>query len=203
MNCFVIIKEILIALAALIGSVVAIAGLTIWRKQLKGKVTFELSRRLLTNTYLLREAIKSVRNPLMYEGKKPPNDSPYYNDTKGENYYFQLTGYEIRFKYVDDAKSKLNSDILESEVFWGKDLKNAYDELFKLLNKLSVGIQMFLERNNPKSIHDIQYSKQQLLEEKNIMYKIYDDSKDEFENQVNNSITKIESLIRPHLDKFK
>jgi len=64
-----VIKDITTAIVAIIGVGVAIAGLSTWRKQIKGKTEYDLARRLLKSIYKIRDSIPAVRNPFQLAGE--------------------------------------------------------------------------------------------------------------------------------------
>jgi hypothetical protein len=63
-------KDVVVAIAAFVGMIVALTGLNTWNRQLKGEVEYELTRRLLKCTYRLREAIQGVRHPMIFADEK-------------------------------------------------------------------------------------------------------------------------------------
>jgi hypothetical protein len=60
-----IVKDLLVAAAAVGGLIVASLGLKTWRKQLKGNTQYELSRRVLRAVFKTRDAMRQVRNPFI------------------------------------------------------------------------------------------------------------------------------------------
>lgn len=58
-----IIKEILVALAAVVVAVVAFKGLHTWRNQLLGTTKYQLSKRILEKVYALKGALDAARRP--------------------------------------------------------------------------------------------------------------------------------------------
>jgi len=69
MECLVIIKEILVSIAAITTAVVAIKGLRLWRSQLKGTTKYQVSQKLLEKTYKLQDALRLARGAWMSVGE--------------------------------------------------------------------------------------------------------------------------------------
>ncbi|MFD2273256.1 hypothetical protein ACFS07_25195 [Undibacterium arcticum] len=125
-------------LAAVVGAYVALRGLSTWNRQLKGGVEYDLTRRILKCTFRLREAIKGVRNPVIWGNEMP---SPRENDaqrlTKEQlRHYGTANAYQKRWDKVTDVRSDLQTELLEAEVIWGRIIHEKFDPLFKLQNEL-------------------------------------------------------------------
>jgi hypothetical protein len=69
-------KDIIISIAAIVGSVIAIKGLITWKRKIKWKTEYGLARRFLVSLYKYRDAVNGVRHPVMmaYEMPYPPED---------------------------------------------------------------------------------------------------------------------------------
>ncbi len=202
MDWFGTIRDFTVSCSAVVASVVALRGLSSWKQQQRGKVEYDLARRMLANTYRLRDAVGFVRSPFMSAGEmdSPPPDSEHPR-TPGEiKYYQEASAYQKRFKAVEEARANLFGDLLEAEVLWGKPLRDAYDELFRLVTTLFVSIQMYLE--------DVRVGNDDLTgdehrEQRSIIYETGDRGPDSFAEKLRLSIDKIEGLIRPALEKLR
>ena len=102
-------KDVVLTIAAAAGMYVAIRGLSTWNRQLKGGVEYELTRRLLRCTYRLREAIKSVRNPVMWSNEQPsPPDDEAKTMTQDQQRYYGLSkAYQNRWDKVVPSPQRL------------------------------------------------------------------------------------------------
>jgi hypothetical protein len=124
--CFVKnIPDIVTALAAGIGAVVAVVGLNAWKKQLKGKTDYELARRYLRAVYKIRDAIKFVRNPFISLGEmEQALKERGSNQSTSDHKETSRAVYSVRWKKVTEAGSDLTLELREAEVSWGKDEKD-------------------------------------------------------------------------------
>lgn len=144
-------KDIVLTLAAVIGACVALRGLSTWNRQLKGGVEYELTRRLLKQTYRLREAIKGVRNPVMWGGEMPSPSEEEAKDMSREQlrYYGLSNAYQKRWDKVTEARADLQTELLEAEVLWGQEIHNRFEPVFKLQHELYVAVHFYLTVCNP------------------------------------------------------
>ena len=91
-------KDLILSGAAITGAVVAIKGLSTWRRQLQGQSEYDLSRRILVSLFQYRDALNSVRNPFMWNNEMP---SPLEGEAKlmtreKIQYYGTSKAYEAR-----------------------------------------------------------------------------------------------------------
>jgi len=61
--------EIINTLAIVIASVVAICGITAWRKEFQGKRNIELAEEVLVLFYEAKDGINAIRSPFSFEGE--------------------------------------------------------------------------------------------------------------------------------------
>lgn len=165
----------------------AAKGLDAWKKQLKGKDNYDLSRRLLKNIYTVRESIRFVRNPLISTGEMETSlvksgfkVEDYSNRTKMHN-----AVYSIRWNKIMEAKAELDTLLIEVEVLWGKDYLHIFKELNDKILKLYSTLTIFLNYEK-----DVPF-------DRSILYDIGE--KDIFSREVDSAVVKIEEYVKPHL----
>lgn len=179
------------ALAALTGAVVAVIGLTAWKKQLKGKTDYELARRYLRSVYKIRDALKYVRNPfishteMMLALKEEGKDSSSAINNKDSI----RAVYVVRWKKVTEANSDLDVELKEAEVSWGKGAVEVQKDFQDCIKKLLISLRIFIEQRvtEPGKMEEID----------NIIYDGGDG--DEFNQAVQLATKKIEEYLKPHL----
>ncbi len=64
-NIIVEIRELVTIVSFIIGSYVALVGLSTWKKQIKGRTEYDLAKSALRTVYKAREAILFARNPFI------------------------------------------------------------------------------------------------------------------------------------------
>ena len=197
-----VLKDVVLAVAAFVGMLVAMNGLSTWNRQLKGSVEYELTRRILKHTYRLREAIREVRYPFMsyapaddIEGAAPMN-------WEQKKYQGLVNAYRERWAKVVAAGDELRTELLEGEVVWDDGIHTKFNPLFKLQGELSNEIQLYLEESNPQTAHD---KRDMLLDLRNgqrsVMYDMLGHADDPFSDEMKAAIIDIESYLKPHLKK--
>lgn len=200
-----VVKDVVIALAALIGAWVAVQGLSTWKRQLKGSVEYELTRRLLRTTYRWRESIKAVRSPMVWAQEMPaPSDEERKSMSEAEiQHYGYATAYQRRWDKVVEARDALQTELLEAEVLWGKQVLDIFSSAFELQRELYVYIYTRLESENPRTRPGMREAKERVLEKRrNVMYDFSTPGEeDEFSRDLSTAISGIESFLQPHLRK--
>jgi hypothetical protein len=199
-----LIKDSILAIAAVIASVIAILGLNTWKRQLYGQSEYELAKRLLKSLYLFREAINNVRHPFMQYSAIPdlPQDKLEQLSREEKEWYAQAQAYEKRWTPVGKARADLDANVLESEVFWDNEIKHSMAKLSLLQAELLVAIEEHIERTNPRK-PDKTYWGDNLRNNSAIMYGRNDRSKDPFLDRMLTAIEEIEAILKPYIRKGK
>lgn len=200
-----IVKDIVLAAAAVIASVVAIIGLNNWNRQLKGEVEYELTRRLLKSAFKIREAMKLVRNPVMFGYEQPQPDEI---EAKKMSYdqirHFGLArAYQTRWDKVNLARTEFQTDILEAEVIWGSVIHEKFKPLLELQGELYSVVQTYLVVCDPSKSESTRSAYQEIMTKKrDILYDISTtDSPDAFTQDVNNAVKGIEEFLKQYLHR--
>ena len=204
---FAMTKDIVLMVVAVIGSIVAVRGLRTWNRQLKGGVEYELTRRLLKQTYRLREAIHAVRNPFMSaaEMPAPPEDERSKMSVDQALHYGSVRGYERRWEPVVATRNELQADLLEAEVLWGKEVHAKFQPLFELQGELFSNLHTYLRASDPKQNEKTRDALHALLaKRREVLYDLSDVSdpeSDDFSQNISIVISQIELFLKPHLKK--
>lgn len=177
--------------------VLAILGLRTWERQLKGTTQYELAKKILKTTYRLRNAIDSVRNPLIMGGEysealKAINLQIEKNDPK---YHEKITYavYQYRWKPVADTFTELELESMEAEAIWGKDARDTImrvrESVASLLSAITIYFDMVYSpsKKDPVAIESF----------RNIIYKTSEN--DDFSKKIEQRINTIENYLRSYL----
>jgi hypothetical protein len=204
-GCWVsVLKDAILAIAAIIGSIVAILGLSTWKRQLYGQSEYDLAKRLLKSIYLFREVINNARHPFMQYSATPdlPKDQLDQLSKEEKEWYARAQAFEKRWEPVANARAELDTSVLESEVFWGNEVKDKVAKLRQLQAELLVAIEEHLERTNPKD-PDESFRGDDLKRNRAILYGRSDRAKDQFLDKMLTAIEDIESTLRPFIKTGK
>ena len=122
-----LLKDLATIVAASVASYVGIFGLKAWRKQLKGRNDYELARRLLKNTYRIRDGIANIRSPFGNPSEieralteLEVKDSLSGKDNHERHLMEQQALYAFRWdRFLLEQLADLEVDRIEAEVLWG------------------------------------------------------------------------------------
>lgn len=160
-----IFKDIFTGIAAIIASVVALLGLSAWRKQMRGVKEFETAFNLHLSLLKMREAVKFVRNYVIWpaESEKAKSYSkekyPYRSEEEIES-SAHINVYEMRWEKISGAYTQIESHLLAAEVLWGKEIVNLLQPLKVKINELNIALSQYytpqeLRTMKPEEIRNI------------------------------------------------
>jgi hypothetical protein len=199
-----IVNNSVLTIAAVVGAYVALRGLSTWNRQLKGGVEYDLTRRILKCTYRLREAIKGVRNPLMWgnEMPTPPEIEASKMSKEQLRHYGLANAYQKRWDKVTNIRIDLQTEMLEAEAIWGRVVYEKFEPVFKLQQELLSSVHAYISTCNPNESEQSRTAYQKIMQEqRDILYDLSSESPDEFTQDVTRAIETIESFLKPHLRK--
>jgi len=201
-----LLKDLILAGAAITGSVVAVKGLGTWQRQLKGKSEYELSRRILVSLFKYRDAINGVRHPMMWahEMPAPPEDKAQKMSSEQIRFYGTQKAYEARWDQVQSVRSSLYADLLEAEAIWGSSLKDLFKKAFDLEHELAVSIRHYLTLCNPDTEEASREAVRKIQgKRRDIMYDDLSEEGDEYKKDFAAAIEGIEKYLKPKLSHEK
>ncbi|MBN1763527.1 MAG: hypothetical protein JW878_10740 [Methanomicrobia archaeon] len=196
-----IVRDILVSIAAIIASYVAIKGLDVWRRQLKGTTEFQLSEQILEKSHKLQDSLRSARGPWMPEGelglreqetKIDKHESSDERSLKNECYALWK-----RLDPVSDAVSELKIIKFKAKALRGEEAVQEVDALIKKAFELRTAQNLYCHLK----FHDLKrhpYDEKELFKKyRDIVY--WTDKDDKYSEEVENIILKIEEKFRPYL----
>lgn len=197
-------KDTVLTLAAVVGAYVALRGLSTWNRQLRGGVEYDLTRRLLKCTYRLREAIKGVRNPVMWpnEMQTPAETEASKMSREKLRHYGIATAYQKRWDKVAEARTDLQTEMLEAEAIWGRTVYEKFDPVFKLQQELFSSVHAYVSACNPDESKDSRAVFQVIMQKnRQILNDLSSEMPDEYTQDVTHAVEAIETFLKPHLRK--
>lgn len=190
-----IILKIVTVLSLAIGSYVALQGLGEWKKKLKTNSKYEISKKLLKQTFKVQHAIQLVRSPLMNLEKKDEEEDSIIKAEQRE--------YDRRISKLNDEWSTLHTLILEAEVEFGRDVQDVFEDLIKCRALIisNVWLHFWLKGAYAPPGATVDDSPGRVRENERIIYKVSEDpDEDEFTAKIQNAVDKIENYLRPKLE---
>ena len=198
MEYLIIVKELLVCVAAIITSIVAIKGLYIWRDQLKGTDKYKLSKHILKKTYNLQDAIISVRNPFVPSAESAQRELETKIDTN-ENERERMVKNEAyalwkRTEPMFNVLSELKIAKFETLALLGKDYIQDIDSMIGKAYELKSAQNIYFRMKIDPSVRD-----QNLMDKYwKIVYEM-PEVEDSYIKDVNDIVSKIEEKFRAFL----
>jgi hypothetical protein len=130
-------KDIILIIGSLTGTFFTFYGLSKWKKEYKGKVRYETSRKLLKSTLQLRDAFQSLRSPMIWSSEfLPKHDFKDVKESEKKQYVF-----ENRLKYLTKDYNEFQSVLPEVEIEYGETINKLCSELLHQIGmyKLKLG----------------------------------------------------------------
>lgn len=123
-----VVKDVVVAIAAIVTATVAWVGVSKWRAEEAGKADFDLARRLGTVVYRFRDAIASARRPFIAAGEFPEGAPPGTGKSEADAYAHV---FNQRFQDVRRSGTDLLALRNEAEALWGKEIVVKLDGLLR------------------------------------------------------------------------
>jgi len=194
-----VVSDIAVALSALAASCVAVFGLTSWRRELGGRVSFETARALLRGTYRLRDAVDVARSPFISAtefptGYQPP---PFNTTTAQKEVEAYAYIYKNRWIPVLTALQDFDSAALEAEALWLEDIRDKTDRFRRCLNKYRVAIDMDLDNRASGGKH-FEVDRELAKRIRRDLSATHSDD-NELSKEIEASVNDIKKFLRAHL----
>ncbi len=143
-----VVSQLILTATAVTGAVVAVAGLTTWRKQLRGRTEYARARKLLRAFLQVRDEIRFVRNPFIPAGEflaayRAENREPPATGVSGQE-GLRLV-YHHRWRQLQAAVSDLRVEMVEGEVHWGERLRLHGDRLWRKISELHSATELYMQ----------------------------------------------------------
>lgn len=203
MEIITTIKDLILAGVTITGAVVAVKGFGTWQRQLKGQSEYEVSRRILVSLFRYRDAINSVRHPIIlpYEMPRPSQEEAQTMGYEQIRFYGVSEAYQARWEKVQEQRTALYADLLEAEAIWGSSLNDLFKVVFNLEHELFTCIRQYLELINPDVTELSKDAISKIYEKKrDIMYDSLDpDKPDDYKRDLLAAIEAIELYLKPKL----
>ena len=202
MSWIIIIREVVLTIAAACGAYAAVFGLSTWRKQLKGKTEYELARKLLVNTFKLRDSIERIRHGVVVRVADMPPATP--DNTTASRFYDSLSSaYNERWEGISSLYHELSADLVEAEAIWGTDIRDRFKSLLALYSELAVFLGYYLQSHDPdvRSEHRDAYRLTIREKLRPILFELGRSKDDAYGADLTDAVRMIELALKRHLRK--
>jgi len=198
--------DLIQGLSVIIASIVAVCGISSWRRETKWKRKYELAEEVLSNFYEVSESFEVIRHPAGYVGE---------GKTRVKNKSETLEESEIldqayvvfeRYEKEKEPFVKLMSLKYRFMVLFGKEAVEPFNEIFKLRNTLFIAANRLGRRywkdQGRRQFEEKQFEKhlKEMEKQEAIFWSDLSDE-DEFKKQVDLTIYKIENICQNIIEK--
>lgn len=137
------IKDLIVAVAAIVTASAAWLGVSKWRAEESGKADFDLARRLGRAIFRFRDAMASARRPLTGNSEFPDGKQPIAGSGANEaSAYAHL--FSGRFKLVQESALEVLALRNEAEALWDKEIVEKLRKLINQAVRLRVAMNAFV-----------------------------------------------------------
>jgi hypothetical protein len=147
------IADVATGLASIVAVIIATIGLRTWQHEMRGRVNYDLARRILKATYKIRDTFERARQPIDLVLLH------YMESSTDEKLSHFTEAFERDFGIFQESIRELNIEIEEAEVVWGPKLKTYLESirhLSFLLESLMVDcFQNFSDSQEDENIKDV------------------------------------------------
>jgi hypothetical protein len=142
-----VVKDFILATAAIVTSSVAVFGLRKWREELRGRTEYEVARRVIRGLYKVRDGFRTVRSPMVWAHEYPEGNSGSAGTTSSINEKTaDMHVYQNRWKYLAEAFVELEAETLEAEVLWGGDIEKLMREIRSCRAELLISLREYFAK---------------------------------------------------------
>ena len=100
------------------------------------------------------------------------------------------------------VRNDLQTELLEAEVIWGKEIYDRFEPLFKLQQELFADIHSYLVVCNPAEHQQSREAMAKIRRKRReVLYDLSGVTPDEYSEEVALAISSIETYLKPHLKK--
>ena len=188
--------------ALLIASIVALYGISAWKREHVGKKRIELAEEVLELFYKVREIIQDARNDLAWSDDLAPSREPQEGETAEEKRMRDYThaymyGYSIR----QDTFSQLEAKRHRFIVYFGKSARQPFSDLSRIIGRVRTAVRI-LALLEGRSTTDAKTREQIDAHTQAAHEIIWDQGEDDqITTELNRIVGEIEAICRPEFER--
>lgn len=140
-------RDLVVAIATIFTARVAWRGLNTWRREMRGRTTYGVARDLLRAVFIMREAVRAVRSPLMTPGEfreareKSGLDAGAHESAAHRQ--DESAVFALRWGRVADARAKYDAALVEAEAVLGSKVTESSKGLEECIHRLWAQLMMY------------------------------------------------------------
>ncbi len=192
-------KDIILAGSAVATALIAYAGLSKWRAELRGRADFDAARAIARAMYKLREALQGARSPLMSHAEFPEGYMEQIEGTPSNDRARALAhAFEKRWSPVWEAIQELNAATLEGEALWGSEIRERMEALRICAIELRVAMNDRIEDTAKGGVAARLDPRHDEATSERLSWGM-GSAENQLDIKINSAIHNLEEILRPHL----
>lgn len=210
MDVLLALKSIIELLAIVAASIVAVHGITAWRREFYGKRKIELAEDTLAAFFALRDSIAHIRNPFSTQNEGTSRKKS--NDETSEESRFLDQGYIVyeRYQKHENTFNTFNKLKYRFMATFGSESSFVFEKVFKILNSIFVSSSMlsthYWKRQGRVEMSEVEFKKHlESMHKHERIFWDHGDESDEIRLKLKEVETELVRLITPSLkdnDKY-
>lgn len=124
-----ILSDVLVAICAVATFIIACFGLSIWKKELQGRTSFELAHQIMTTVIKIRKALTHARFNFLFDDEFPKGFVIKEGEIKKEDGDAFLHFCNHRWKPIEELLTELEAAKIEASILWRWEDTRAIDKL--------------------------------------------------------------------------
>jgi hypothetical protein len=190
-----ILKDIIVAIAAIVAAVFARKGINTYTNEFAVKDQYELAKRLLYAVYNVRDGFSHVRNAFMSVTEYPKNENgEIITDPQHEAVAY---AYKKRWEILANALKEFEVEMTQAQAFWDFDKSTLLGPVRECVISLQIAIENRLD--SMRGEEGVYIDNAERATERKVLYGRGDIEKDPFGKKIQQSLEPIESMVKPHL----
>ncbi len=190
-----VIKDIIIAFAAVVTTCLAFYGVTSWKREISGKVKYDSARNLLLATYKLRDAIFDARDPLISASEFTESDA--HSEAPSSRYNAHIDVFHNRWKPIWVSLIEYDAATLEAEAVFGVNVKHISSRFRDCVETLWKSTEFYLDimagNTDPRDEKVVIENRNEVFATRN--------SEDDISTKIKKAISLMEVYLKPILKR--
>lgn len=140
-----ILQSVIVSICAVVTTGLAVFGFSKWRRELKGKSEYELSKSILKAVYRVKRGVAIVRNRCTYGNEAPPQSEDDSGGRRYLDYEHYRHIYDNRWQHISEPMAALEDLLIDAKAEFGRSFDFLVIPLRQFLVSLNLSLENYLE----------------------------------------------------------
>lgn len=182
------------AAASVFGVILAVIGLRMWQREMRGKVNYELARRILKSAYTVRDAFDHVRQPTEYYAFRATLRCP--PAQREERVALAAEKIQENMVALSESMQDLCVEAQEAKVLWGPKLEAPIQSLMNLVSVLESAVHRHVTAMTAPDSPEAREHEQIIW----VVYAFHGEE-DRLKQEMTKVIKDLEKQVQPYLER--